>query len=188
MNLPWNEFHPFHEKIWNYWIYPNITWNSSSIYPPKFVSKKSFDFRTIGGTTKKSPANGVGRGDDDCIGCFQKLSSSIGAICSDPVRFEVSELHSHFLLLYFGRKDVLKEERQFVQISSHSPAYQYASVLCTHIRIHVSWDLVHLDSLGSPDFPSRPKGSHPSTPRAACVCVCVYTNTPTHILSKFPST
>ena len=52
----------------------------------------------------------------------------------------------------------------------------YTCVLFTRIWIYICRDLVHLDPLSPPSVSSRPLGSHPSTLRAVCVFVCVYTH------------
>ena len=64
-----------------------------------------------------------------------------------------------------------------VQISSHLPTYIYTCVLCTHLRVHICRDLVHLahNSSGPPGVSSRPLGSR-RVPHVQCVCVCVYTH------------
>ena len=62
----------------------------------------------------------------------------------------------------------------------------YTCVLCTHVRIYVCQDLVHLDSSGPPGVSSRLLGSHPSTSSVQCACVCAYTHTHTHIHSHPP--
>jgi len=61
-------------------------------------------------------------------------------------------------------------------LRSNKSNFNQSCVLCTHIRIHICRDLVHLDSSGPPGVWSRPLGAHPSTPCAVCVCVCVYTS------------
>jgi len=87
--------------------------------------------------------------------------------------FEFFVLHLHLLLFFFGRTNMFKKKT--ISPRSH-PASQhmYTCVLCTHIRIHICRDLVHLDSPGPPSVSSRPLGSRPSTPRVVCVRVCVY--------------
>ena len=81
----------------------------------------------------------------------------------------------------FGRKNMLKKKSSQSKISSRLLTYIYTCVLCTHIRIYVCQDLVHVDSSGPPGVSSRLLGSHPST-CAMCVCVCVYTRSHTHTL------
>jgi len=98
-------------------------------------------------------------------------------------RFEIiSGLRSHLLLFFFERRNMLKKISSYSKISFRLLAYTYTSVLCTHIRIHICRDLVHLDSLGPPGVSSRPLGSHPSNPYVQCVCVCVriHKTTPTY--------
>jgi len=84
---------------------------------------------------------------------------------------------------FLKRKDMLKEKSSQSKISSRLLVYIYTCVLCTHIRIYVYQDLVHLDSSGPPGVSSRLLGSHPSTPSVQCVCVCAYTHTHAHIHS-----
>jgi len=72
----------------------------------------------------------------------------------------------------FRKKTYVKEKSSWSKISSRLLAYTHTCVLCTHIRIHICQDLVHLDSLGPPGVSSRPLGSHQSTPSVQCVCVC----------------
>ena len=77
------------------------------------------------------------------------------------LRFEIiGGLRSHLLLFFSGRKKMLKEKSK---ISSRLLAYIYTCVLCTHIRLYVCRDLVHLDSSGPPGVSSRLLGSHTST-------------------------
>ena len=86
---------------------------------------------------------------------------------------------------FLKRKDMLKEKSSLSKISSRLLAYIYKCVICTHIRIYVCRDLVHLDSSGPPGVSSQLLGSHPSTPGTTpsvqCMCVCAYTHTHTHI-------
>ena len=84
---------------------------------------------------------------------------------------------------FLKRKDILKEKSSSSKISSRLLAYIYTCVLCTHIRIYVWRDLVHLDSLGPTGVSSRLLGTHPSTQSVQYVCVCAYTHTHTHIHS-----
>jgi len=79
----------------------------------------------------------------------------------------------------FRKKKYVKEKSSQYKISSRLSAYAYTCVLCTHVRIYVCRDLVHLDSSGPPGVSSRLLGSHPSTPSVQCVCVCVHTHTRT---------
>ena len=66
-------------------------------------------------------------------------------------------------------------------MSSRLPAHTYKCVLCTHIRIYVCRDLLHLDSSGPPGVSSPTPGLTSKYPICTvCVCVCVYTHTRTH--------
>ena len=56
---------------------------------------------------------------------------------------------------FLKRKDMLKEKSSLSKISSRILVYIYTCVLCTHIRIYVYQDLVHLDSSGPPGVSSR---------------------------------
>jgi len=64
----------------------------------------------------------------------------------------------HLLLVFFGRKFMLKKKA--ISLSSHpaSHIHTYTCVLCTHIRIHICRDLVHLDSSAAVQV------SHPISP------------------------
>ena len=84
--------------------------------------------------------------------------------------------HIISLLRYF------KGKKHLIQISSRLPAYIYTCELCPHIRIHMWWDLVYLDTSGPSSVSSRPLGLH-RVNHAQCVRACVYTNTYTHIHS-----
>ena len=76
------------------------------------------------------------------------------------LRFQIIDgLRSHLLLFFVARKDIFKGKSSYVKISSHLLAYTYKCVLCTHIRIHICRNLVHLDSSGPPGVSSRPMGS-----------------------------
>jgi len=84
---------------------------------------------------------------------------------------------------------MLKQNSCQSKISFHLPAYMSACAICTHIRIHICQDLVHLDSSGEISslwilISSRPcqgPGSHLSTPCAVCVCVCACVYTLIHL-------
>jgi len=111
-----------------------------------------------------------------------------GLCTSNQFGFEFSVLHLHLLLFFFEcSKKTWK--KQFVKISSRRSSFMYTCVLCTHIRIHICWDSIHLDSSSSPGVSSRSLGSHQSTPYAVCVCVhnTPNTHTHTHIHSNPPS-
>jgi len=84
-----------------------------------------------------------------------------------------------FLLVFFERKNKFKKSSQS-KILFRLMANTYTCVLCTHIRINVCRELVHLDSSGLPGVSSWPLGSQPSTPSVQCVCVCAYTVTHIH--------
>ena len=86
------------------------------------------------------------------------------------LRFEIiGGLRSQLLFFFFGRKNIFKGKSSQSKISSCLWAYTYKCVLCTHIRIYVCRDLVHLDSSGPPGVSSRLLGSHPSTPSVKCM-------------------
>ena len=100
----------------------------------------------------------------------------IEGLCEQILYFRceiISGLRSHLLLFFVGRENMFKKKavspRSFCLL-----AYTYTCVLCTHIRIHICRNLVHLDYSGPPGVSSRPLGSRPSTPRVVCVRVCVY--------------
>jgi len=106
-------------------------------------------------------------------------------------RFEIiGGLRSHLLLFFFERINMLKKNSNLSKISSRPLAYAYICVLCTHIRIHICRDVVHLDSSG----PSRCLIPTPGLTSeypicAVCICVCVYTTpiptyTPTHVNNR----
>jgi len=86
-----------------------------------------------------------------------------------------------FWFFVFERKNMLKK-KQLVQDLIPPPSIYIKMWRCTHIRIYICRDLVHLDSLGPPGVSSRPLGSQPSTPSVQGVCVCVYTHIYTHTL------
>jgi len=88
----------------------------------------------------------------------------------------------------FRKKKYVKEKSSQYKISSRLSAYAYTCVLCTHVRIYVCRDLVHLDSSGPPGVSSRLLGSYPSTPSVQCVCVCAYTHIQSHPRWKFEKT
>jgi len=101
---------------------------------------------------------------------------------NQQLRFEIiGALRSHLLIFFFGRKNMLKNKSSESKISSRLFTNICTCVLCTHIRIYVCQDLVHLDSSGPLGVSSRLLGSHPST-CAVCVCVCVYAHSHTHTL------
>jgi len=96
------------------------------------------------------------------------------------LRFEIIGGHclrSHLLLFFVERKNMLKKKSNQFKISSRLLAYTFKCVLCTHMRIHICRDSVHLDSSGPPGVLSQPLGSNPSTPYVQCVCVCAYIHT-----------
>ena len=75
------------------------------------------------------------------------------------LRFQIIDgLRTHLLLFFVARKDMFKGKSNYVKISSHLLANK--CVLCTHIRIHICRNLVHLDYSGPPGVSSRPLSSH----------------------------
>jgi len=65
-------------------------------------------------------------------------------------------------------------QRNGIMFLSLLRVFLYICVLCTHIRIHICRDLVHLDSSGPQSVLFQPLGSHCTV----CACVCIYTLTP----------
>jgi len=91
-------------------------------------------------------------------------------MCSNTCSVDLSFLYYIYIFCFsFPEEKYVKEKNQSVQDLSPPPS-TYACVLCTHVRIHICQDLVHLDSSGSSSASSRPMGSHPSTPHAVYVC------------------
>jgi len=105
-----------------------------------------------------------------------------GLSSSNPVGFEFSVLRSLLLLFFLGRKNILKERSSlsYSKIASRLLTYIYTCVLCTHIRIHICRDSVHLWFWGPPSVSSRPLGSHLSIHHAVCVCACVFNHIHSH--------
>ena len=106
-----------------------------------------------------------------------------GLYCSDSISIRVHgfTITSFAVLL---RKEKHVKGKKKVWISSRLLAYIYTRALCTHIRIHICRDLVHLDSQasGPPSVSSRPLGSH-REPHVQCVCARACTNTYNHVHS-----
>jgi len=99
-------------------------------------------------------------------------------------RFEfIGGLRSHLLLFFFERKNTLKTTSSQSKISSRLLAYTYTCSLCTHIRIHICRNLVHVDSSCPPNVSSRLLGLHSTTAYVQCMCVCACIHTYTHIYS-----
>jgi len=63
----------------------------------------------------------------------------------------------------FSEEKYVKGKSSASKISSRLLAYTYTCVLCTHVRICVCRDLVHLDFSSPAGVSSRLLGSHPST-------------------------
>ena len=101
----------------------------------------------------------------------------------------IVSLRSHLLLseekcihiFYSRKKKYVEEKSSQSKISSCLLAYTYTCVICTHIRIYVCRDLVHLDFPGPPGVSSGLLGSH-RVPHLCNVCVCarIHTHTPTY--------
>jgi len=104
-----------------------------------------------------------------------------GLCSSNPCRFDFLVLSSHFFAFLFWKETYVQKtvECSHFKISSRRPAYIYTCVLRTHIRINVSWDLVHLDS---PRFFRLSKCPGPTSEYPTCSeCVFTCTHTQTHI-------
>jgi len=102
--------------------------------------------------------------DDDCFCYYKKWfrtldRGSMRSICY--FRFEIiGGLRSHLLLFFLERKNMIKQKSSQSKISSRLKAYSYTCVLCTHIRINICRQLIHLDSSGPPGVSSRPLPLH----------------------------
>jgi len=121
---------------------------------------------------------------------FISISSLVPLIedlyCSDSISFRVHGFTITSFALLLRKEKHVKRKKQ-IWISSRLLAYIYTCVLCTHIRIYICRDLVHLDSQapGPPSVSSRPLGSHRAA-HVQCVCVRACTNTYTHVHSHPP--
>jgi len=91
--------------------------------------------------------------------CKKNIKSpkkTIEGLCTlDSISIRVLGFTITSFALLFRNKIYLKEKKQLVQISYRLPAYTYTCVLCTHIRIDICPNLVHLDSSGPPGVGSR---------------------------------
>jgi len=111
-----------------------------------------------------------------CSLFFDRIVSVRGCMCA----YELTHTHT----LHVGYSDVspgVDSETRHLKISSRLPAYIYTCVLCTHVRIHICRDLVHLECSGPVGVTSRTLGSH-RLPHVQCVRVCAYTHIHTHTL------
>ena len=99
-------------------------------------------------------------------------------------RFEIiGGFASTSFAFLFRNQKFIEGKSSYFKILSRLLAYAYTCVLCTHIRLHICRDLVHLDSSGLPVVSPRALGTQPSTPYVQCECVCAYMHTYTHIHS-----
>ena len=99
--------------------------------------------------------------DEDCFYYCSDRNNVVVLFGTLKVQFfMLTEVKDCDLLMVFTsstflkRKDMLKEKSSESKISSRLSGCIYTCVLCTHIRIYVCRDLVHLDSSGPPSVSS----------------------------------
>jgi len=100
-----------------------------------------------------------------------------GPCSSDWISIRVLGFTFTSFAMLFWKEKFFKEKKQLVHISSCLTANIYTCVLCTHIRIHICRDLVHLNFSGPSKSLVPTPGLTSNTLCAVCVCVCVYTHT-----------
>jgi len=108
---------------------------------------------------------------DDCSYNFKSsLVPLVEGLCSSD---SCSRFCIHIVCFAFSEDKTVYRKNAISPRSSRLPSYTFIHVYPYTNTYMPRFN--HLDSSGPPGVSSWPLGSHPSTPCAVCVCLCVYT-------------